>query len=458
MLRLLFPSPNLVKPKIPAFMERHAGAHSKINFQPPIVFSGDCLKDCSNVTNIYQSIAQVDPYDGNGQGPIRRYLTCANVPNMAGYLSQKVIGDNITSIIANNISTEATDDQLKKVTFAVTECLTSTCRNARHKAECRDKCSPVNLLINNTTPDVQGLNNCLNSLCTGGYDALPYADADVVGIGVFTSYIMQCMLVVILWFGLSGFQVYKLRRQKNQNLQKERMTEKSEATAVKKRTPSMLTELTTHEEIFEKCIVEFHKAQCYFSATIQIASLSYGIFETDMLITFMLTPLATNGVLPVVFTYLLLFRCGKATFDATLLTAGCWLLASLVYWILYSSIIPINQDITSDVQRYRAYQQFMYKLSALEACGGYSALAVCPNNFNLGKKEIFDASHNLRILTPIIWSFATVCLLVTLAGKMTKWMRRRDSNRFKKSDADNGEMEQVILAIDRHFLAYDEPE
>lgn len=145
---------------------------------------GDCIKTCSDPSNIYSSIAQIDPYDGNGQGPIRRFSTCVNVPSMAGYLAQHVLSENITDVIGNSISSNATPAQLKRVASAVTDCLASTCRNARNEEGCRTQCSAVNLLINNTTPDVQGVNDCLQTLCTGGYDYLPYADADVVGIGV----------------------------------------------------------------------------------------------------------------------------------------------------------------------------------------------------------------------------------------------------------------------------------
>jgi hypothetical protein len=92
-----------------------------------------------------------------------------------------------------------------------------------------------------------------------------------------------------------------------------------------------------------------------------------------MLMTFMLTPLATNGVLPVICAYILLIRYNKASFDITLLTTLCWLLSIIVYWRLYSSIIPINRDITSDKRANLAYQQFMYKLLAINECGGLPA-------------------------------------------------------------------------------------
>lgn len=145
--------------------------------------TGNCLRDCQDVAVIYSSITQQDALEGSGVAPIRRYLTCANVPNMAGYLDQNVLEPNISSQIEKFIPRNATDE-LKNVTLAVTECLTATCRNARHPKTCEMQCAGVNLLMNSTTPNVPGLNQCLGTLCTGGYDSLPFADADVVGIGV----------------------------------------------------------------------------------------------------------------------------------------------------------------------------------------------------------------------------------------------------------------------------------
>ncbi|CAO2655593.1 Nn.00g043960.m01.CDS01 [Neocucurbitaria sp. VM-36] len=408
----------------------------RTNFNNPDVptFSGacetrNCLHDCQDVSIIYSSKTQGDAYEGNGLAPIRRYLTCANVPNMAGYLSHDVLGSSIRSQVEKYIPRDDNAAALKNITSAVTECLTATCGNARHPNTCHTQCSGVNLLTNSSTPNVQGINQCLSTLCTGGYDSLPFADADVVGIGVFASYIMQCMFVVILWFGLTSFELFKHHRAKHASEEanaSDQPKEKSKLLGLK--LPASKSNASerkpVHQRNFESFLVQFHQAQCYFSATIQIASLSYGIFDTDMLNTFLLLPLATNGILPVVFSYVLLLRCRKASMDATLLTTLCWLLASLVYWILYSHVIPINSEIRDEKRIFRAYQQFMYKLSALDACGGYSALAVCPENFKLGKDKIMLASYRLRVLTPIIWTFSTVCILIALAEKVHRWFNR----------------------------------
>lgn len=256
---------------------------------------------------------------------------------------------------------------------------------------------------------------------------------------VFASYIMQCILVVLLFFGLIGFEAHSHYRRKHPKPaasspqpKPERSTTTPTQSQPQPASQAKKSKLATHRGIFENVLIQFHQAQCYFSATLQIASLSYGIFSTNMLITFMLTPLATNGVLPVIFAYIMLLRCGKATPDITLLTALCWLLSTIVYWSLYSSIIPINSEIRSEELRYRAYQQFMYKLSAIEACGGYSALAVCPDNFQVGKDQIRHASRRLRVLTPIIWAFSTACLLGALGIKLKERLRHR-ADRHKTS-------------------------
>lgn len=259
------------------------------------------------------------------------------------------------------------------------------------------------------------------------------------------------MLVVILWFGLLAFDLRKSQRKGAERLasiakpvqQDETRPERNssaEKPHPKPDAPKTEKPPPTYRRLFQDLIKEFHVTQCYFSATLQIASLSYDILSTtNFLNIFMLTPLATNGVLPVVFTYcLLLYWHGDADLGTALLTTVCWLLSSIVYWILYSSVIPINRDIDDENRRYRAYKQFMYKLSALDECGGYSALAVCPTtSVRVGQPELSSASHKLRALTPIIWAFATLCLVCTLGMQYAGWRRR--SRESEKKDTEVGE-------------------
>lgn len=139
---------------------------------------------CQKPAFIYFSKSQNDGLRGNGGLPKVRFSTCVNVPNMARYLDQNALEPNISSQVGAYVSNNASIEDLKHVTAAVTDCLTATCRNARDKSKCKYTCSGVNLLINSTTPNITGIDECLGTLCQGGYKSLPYADPDVVGIGV----------------------------------------------------------------------------------------------------------------------------------------------------------------------------------------------------------------------------------------------------------------------------------
>jgi hypothetical protein len=145
---------------------------------------GDCIANCQNSTWLYESKIQDDAFEGNGIGPVRRYGTCANVPAMAGYASQGILNSNISSIVEPHVSPSASAQDITIITSTVTECLTQTCRASRNRTACANSCQAVNLLINSTTPNLQGLNTCLNTLCRGKWDSRPYADADIIGVGV----------------------------------------------------------------------------------------------------------------------------------------------------------------------------------------------------------------------------------------------------------------------------------
>jgi hypothetical protein len=148
------------------------------------VCDDDCLINCADVNYLYGSVLEVEGLKGSGIAPIRRYSTCANVPNIAGYLDHNILEPSILSQVEKYIPRNTSQDNLKRITFALTDCLTATCRNARQPSRCEYTCSGVNLLMNGTTPNVKGLSKCLETLCTGEERSLPFADADVVGVGV----------------------------------------------------------------------------------------------------------------------------------------------------------------------------------------------------------------------------------------------------------------------------------
>ena len=123
---------------------------------------------------------------------------------------------------------------------------------------------------------------------------------------------MQCIFIVILWLGFLGIAIYQHKRSE----------------------PERPSKPGKHYKSWINLLLEFHKSQCFFSATLMIASLNYGIYEVDMLVTFLLTPLATNSILPVIFAYLLLLYYRQSSIGVTLLTISVYILSTLVYWSL----------------------------------------------------------------------------------------------------------------------------
>jgi hypothetical protein len=173
-------------------------------------------------------------------------------------------------------------------------------------------------------------------------------------------------------------------------------------------------------------LVEFHKAQCFFSSTIQIASLSYGLYTIDLLTVFLVIPLATNGIIPVVFGHLLVLRYGRSTLYITVLTAISWALSSLVYWSLYMHLIPIKRDSELDV-----YENVMYQLSANSDCGGFSALTACPENLLQGFDEIRSSFRQIDRLTPVLWTWGTFAFFALVLYQVYRSMLRRGDNRAR---------------------------
>jgi hypothetical protein len=209
---------------------------------------------------------------------------------------------------------------------------------------------------------------------------------------------------VILWLGFLGFAIYQHKRSESERPSK---PEK-------------------HYKSWINLLLEFHKSQCFFSATLMIASLNYGIYEVDMLVTFLLMPLATNSVLPVVFAYLLLLYYRQSSTGVTLLTMSVYALSTLVYWSLYWHFIPLGDS--SDA--FNICQNFRFKLSALPACGGYSGPSVCPNN-EYTSKGLFnasDASRRIKFLTPLIWTYSTLIIFALLAYQLYRWRSKRGPN------------------------------
>ena len=147
--------------------------------------TGDCIQDCQNLTSLYYLPAN---FEGAGYTTAEDlYNDCLNLPTVYGYFKQGLLPANYTDSISRYFPPTISDTDLQGITSSVTHCLITTCDNARDHGACNSLCPPVQLLINSTTPSFDGVSNCLQTLCNGigsGFDGLPYANSDIVGIGV----------------------------------------------------------------------------------------------------------------------------------------------------------------------------------------------------------------------------------------------------------------------------------
>lgn len=219
---------------------------------------------------------------------------------------------------------------------------------------------------------------------------------------------MQCALVVILWFGLVVFSWHHVNWGWPDR-------------------PSKASNVGSHFGSWIDLVLECHKAQCYFGGTLMIAVIVSNIFDIDFVITFLITPLATNSILPVIFSYFLLVYYRASSPAITLLTAVVYLLSSVVYWILYAHL-PLPPGMT----RGDMYKRYRLNISSTSACGLYSGLAVCPV-VNPGSPEFLEgiaARTSLRVLTPMIWTWSSFVFLILLV--YPAYIRIR-SHRSKRS-------------------------
>lgn len=143
---------------------------------------------CRSPEDLYVSAEQTNE-QGDGSLLLARYRACAHLPAMASFTAQGLLVPYIHDAVQKQFPIKATDldssNGLQQITASVTDCLSATCRSARGSDLCYNKfCSPVRLITNSTFPNLEGINDCLFSMCNAGTRALPWVDPDVVGVGV----------------------------------------------------------------------------------------------------------------------------------------------------------------------------------------------------------------------------------------------------------------------------------
>lgn len=127
-----------------------------------------------------------------------------------------------------------------------------------------------------------------------------------------------------------------------------------------------------HEQAIISALVEFHKAQCFFAISIQIAALVF-LHGLDSISSFSdafaLLPISTIGYGPVAFVLWILSKYDKVSLYLCILSQCSWALSTVVFWKGHS----FNNYATNEVQDI-----------AIPSCGrSPNPLVACTNSGDL---------------------------------------------------------------------------
>ncbi len=145
--------------------------------------SGNCLKDCSAAGTMFSNITQnlAEEFSYTDTPPL--YAICLAAPSMARSIHNGLIPEAEANVLRPYFPS-VDEVALQIVASTTTHCLTSTCDQSRELDSIRcDSLCTTSMLINSSTPSLPGVNNCLAELCSSD-EAIPFANQDVIGIGV----------------------------------------------------------------------------------------------------------------------------------------------------------------------------------------------------------------------------------------------------------------------------------
>lgn len=149
--------------------------------------SGNCLKDCQTdrVFEVLPEGATI-PYNQYGvinstRSEVTLFGICVDIANVTKALASG--GVPIEQAQKLQAYFPDTNDGLTKITDNITHCLPASCAKSRDSSTCAPWCRESDLLLADGTINLTGVATCLEWLCEESC-GLPYANQDVVGIGV----------------------------------------------------------------------------------------------------------------------------------------------------------------------------------------------------------------------------------------------------------------------------------
>ena len=148
--------------------------------------SGDCWQDCQDLERLYSPVPSgifASDATAYGRPPnITFWSLCAGLTNITESF-QAGVAPEAEAATFQPFFNNKTQENLRSVTAATTQCWTDTCAKARWPDKCADPCAAVNILENQTVTQLKGTRECIQAVCSG-VDGLPFGNQDVVGIGV----------------------------------------------------------------------------------------------------------------------------------------------------------------------------------------------------------------------------------------------------------------------------------
>ncbi len=164
---------------------------------PQLCYSGNCFKDCLNHSRLFQAVpdhidatvqdyGQPDKESGSENVSVTLLGLCTNLLSAHRLVDAGGVGTELAEpFFTTDKKTVFVTDPFRQVALGVAACVSDTCGRTRHPSRCRAECGLRSLLENDIRAiDWEGaMLNCTRRLC-GTAQVLPYANQDVLGIGV----------------------------------------------------------------------------------------------------------------------------------------------------------------------------------------------------------------------------------------------------------------------------------
>ncbi|KAI9698130.1 MAG: hypothetical protein M1836_004132 [Candelina mexicana] len=359
--------------------------------------SGNCLTDCQDLKRLYTPLPDKITFTNQsayGTPPnVTLWPLCAGLANISLAIAKEIPPLEDLRKFEQYFANPNETDYLA-VAAASVQCWSDTCAHSRNPEICTRQCAPVNLLQSRTNPQLAGTRECIKATCPK-IDGLPFANQDIIGVGVSSSYVIQSFLMLLCWVALASNSF--IARRRNRHSPAHRSSE-------------------SRDSILQG-ISGFHTAQCFFSIPLAIAALHGNPFTTDPLNGFGLLPVSTNGFLPQIFSLTILFFNITPSWYLWFLTIVSYLLNSVIFWAVINYLNSIRGKGTA--LGAPAY----HSLGGIESCGGLTGIGLClqfqddsPPAFLI--QQIGSATWTSIRAAPWIWAWSTSVLLVLTVLKI----------------------------------------